>query len=157
MKKFLLITALVALSPAVLVAGDTGSPTGGGPGHGEEMFKRHDTNNDGVVSREEAQAAGAERISRKFDKMDTNKDGQLTQEEMRQAREQRRAGMKMRFDEHFKSADKDSDGSISKSEAEQGMPMLAKHFDAVDTDKDGQASRDELKAHHANMRHGRHD
>jgi len=149
MKKILFAAALVAFTPAVLLAEAPGDR--GGPG----MFKRWDTNGDGVISRDEAQAAGAERIAKTFDSLDANKDGQLTQDEIQAARGKRFAAMKERFAEHFKSADKNGDGSLSKEEAEAGMPMLAKHFDEIDANKDGQVGTDELKAHHIKM-HGRH-
>ena len=47
---------------------------------------------------------------------------------------------------HFKKADTDGNGTLSRAEAEKGMPGLAKNFDQIDTNKDGQLSRDELKA-----------
>ena len=47
---------------------------------------------------------------------------------------------------HFKKADTDGNGTLSRAEAEKGMPGLAKKFDQIDTNKDGQLSRDELKA-----------
>ena len=147
MKKILFTAALITLTPAILLADEPTSPG---------MFKHWDTNGDGVISRDEAQAAGAERIAKMFDKLDTNKDGQLTPDELRAAHEHRFAAMKERFDEQFKAADKNGDGSLSKEEAEQGMPMLAKHFDEIDTNKDGLVSVDELKAHHMKMHGGRH-
>jgi Ca2+-binding EF-hand superfamily protein len=152
MKKILLATALVAFAPALLLADEPDHRHG--PGRGEEIFKRWDTNNDGTISRDEAQASGAERVGKMFDKLDTNKDGQLTQDELRQGREDRMAAMKAKLDEQFKSADKDGDGSLSKDEATQSMPRLARHFDAIDANKDGLVSRDELAAHHQSMRHG---
>lgn len=49
---------------------------------------------------------------------------------------------------HFKAADKNSDGQISREEANASMPRIAKNFDAIDTNKDGQVSKEELKAWH---------
>lgn len=51
-----------------------------------------------------------------------------------------------KMDQRFKKADSDGSGTLSRAEAEQGMPMLAKNFDRVDTNKDGQVTRDELAA-----------
>jgi Ca2+-binding EF-hand superfamily protein len=45
----------------------------------------------------------------------------------------------------FKAADKDSDGTLDKTEA-KAMPRVAKNFDAVDSDKDGTVSFEEVKA-----------
>jgi Ca2+-binding EF-hand superfamily protein len=47
---------------------------------------------------------------------------------------------------HFKKADADGNGTLSRAEVEKSMPRLAEKFDQVDTNKDGQLSRDEMKA-----------
>lgn len=149
MKKMLLAAALAWLAPAALLAQE--DPAGDSrPPRGEDMFKRWDSNGDGVISRDEAQAAGAGRIAKKFDSLDKDKDGQLTPDELRAARDDRMAAMKERFDTDFRNADKNGDGSLTKEEA-AGMPMLARHFDEVDTNKDGVVTREEIEAHHAKM------
>ena len=58
-----------------------------------------------------------------------------------------------RMDERFGKADADGNGLLSRTEAEKGMPMLARHFDAIDANKDGQVSRVELTT----ARKARHD
>ena len=116
------------------------------------MFTRWDTNNAGVVSRDEAQAAGSEHVAKMFDAQDVNKDGKLTADEMRDGH----GAMKQHFGEKFKAADQDADGNISRQEAAQGMPTLAKHFDDVDTDKNGFVTAEELQAHFESMHHGEH-
>lgn len=151
MKTILLATALVALAPAMLLAQDsTGGYGARGGHHGEDMFKRWDTNGDGVISRDEANAAGAERVAKMFDQLDKNQDGQLSQDELRQGHQDHMAAMKGRFDADFKNADKNGDGSLSKDEA-AAMPMISRHFDEIDTNKDGEVSREEIGAHHAKM------
>jgi Ca2+-binding EF-hand superfamily protein len=50
-----------------------------------------------------------------------------------------------KLDSAFKSADKDSDGTLDKTEA-KAMPRVSKNFDKIDTDKDGTVSLDEIKA-----------
>lgn len=47
-----------------------------------ERFKAADSNGDGKISREEANAS-LPRIARHFDEIDTNKDGFITKEELR--------------------------------------------------------------------------
>ena len=47
---------------------------------------------------------------------------------------------------HFKKADADGNGTLSRAEVEKAMPRMAEKFDQIDTDKDGQLSRDEMKA-----------
>lgn len=67
-------------------------------------------------------------------------------EQCRENPEQCRAERQARFAERFKQADTDGDGSLSKVEAEKGMPRLARRFDAIDADKDGRVTRDEIEA-----------
>jgi hypothetical protein len=51
-----------------------------------------------------------------------------------------------RFDQHFKKADADGNGAISRAEAEKAMPRLARNFDRIDSNKDGQVTREEMSA-----------
>lgn len=51
-----------------------------------------------------------------------------------------------RAEEHFRKADVDGNGMLSRAEAEKGMPRLAHRFDDIDADRDGQLSRDEMVA-----------
>jgi Ca2+-binding EF-hand superfamily protein len=66
------------------------------------------------------------------------------------------AKIQQRMQEQFRQADKDGDGSLSKPEAEAGMPRLAKDFDAIDANKDGKITQEELRAYgakrHAHMK-----
>ena len=148
-RKSVWLAVLVALSPAVLLAAD---PSGPAPGAGREaeMFKKLDKNQDGVITKDEAQAAGAERIARSFDSLDLDHDGMITQDELHAAHEARREEMKQQFAARFKQADKNGDGFLSKDEAAAGMPRLAARFDQLDTNKDGLVSPEELAAsrHH---------
>jgi Ca2+-binding EF-hand superfamily protein len=104
-----------------------------------EKLKAADTNGDGMISREEANAA-LPMIATHFDEIDTNKDGFITLQEFG-------AAMKAMHHRHegLKQLDKNGDGLISHEEA-QASPRLAKHFDAIDTNKDGFLSKDELLA-----------
>ena len=47
---------------------------------------------------------------------------------------------------HFKKADADGNGALSRAEVQKSMPRLAQKFDRIDTNKDGQLSRGELRA-----------
>lgn len=73
-----------------------------------------------------------------------------------QRAEQMRAKHQERMQEHFRRADKDGDGALSKAEAEAAMPRLAKDFDAIDANKDGKITQEELRAygakHHADWK-----
>ena len=101
-----------------------------------------DANQDGFVSREEAQSFP--RLAGSFDAWDKNQDGQLDQAEMTAHREAMRGEMRARAQERWKAADKDGSGGLSREEAQASMPGLAARFDELDTDKDGQVSANEM-------------
>ena len=50
-----------------------------------------------------------------------------------------------RMEAHFKKADKDNDGSLTRDEAKV-MPRVAKNFDAIDADKSGTITLAEMQA-----------
>ena len=68
------------------------------------------------------------------------------------------AGPKGERGGHFKKADADGNGSLSRAEVEKSLPRLAAKFDQIDANKDGQLSRDEMQAvrktHKHAHRHG---
>ena len=49
------------------------------------------------------------------------------------------------FEQAFKAADKDSDGTLDREEA-KALPRVAKRFDEIDADKDGTVSLEEVYA-----------
>lgn len=147
---------------------DRGKPEGRGCGpagrHGpESRWKQLDSDGDGSISKAEAEK-GAPHLAEQFASIDANGDGKLTPEEMRNAMkahraqcrqdpERCRAQMKERFEAAWKRADTDGDGTLSRGEAEKGMPRLARHFDQIDTDHDGRVTVAEVDA--ARARHPR--
>lgn len=60
--------------------------------------------------------------------------------------EERRRVMHQRLVERFASSDKDNDGSISREEAAETMPQIARHFNQVDLNGDGIITLNELEA-----------
>lgn len=60
-----------------------------GPHHGGMEMKRLDANNDGIITKAEAEAAATAR----FDKVDTNHDGKIDQAEIAAAKQQMQARM----------------------------------------------------------------
>jgi Ca2+-binding EF-hand superfamily protein len=50
------------------------------------------------------------------------------------------------LEKRFKMADKDSDGKLTRAEAEAGMPLIARNFDRIDTSKKGYLTLDEIKS-----------
>jgi hypothetical protein len=73
--------AALAQEPAATNSAGTSQGTAA-PGRHHDRFAEWDTNGDGQISREEAQAAGAARALKRFDKLDLNKDGVVTREEI---------------------------------------------------------------------------
>lgn len=59
----------------------------------------------------------------------------------------KQAGYLATFDEHFKTADQDSDGALTRDEAENArMNRIVDNFDRLDADKDGKLTRNEIRA-----------
>ncbi len=75
MKKLTILTALaVMVSIPFALAGEGGKGHGK---HGEKMFERHDTNGDGVISKDEFMDSAEER----FKKMDADGNGEISKDE----------------------------------------------------------------------------
>ena len=144
MKRSSLMLASLLLSTSALAQSTPAEPARP-MHHRADPFMGADTNKDGAVSREEAQA----QFNKRFDAMDQNKDGKVTPEEMRAAREtmhrERMAHARARFEERFQKADANHDGMLSRPEAQAGMPELARRFDRLDTNKDGLVNMEELR------------
>ena len=114
-----------------------------GQHHGEMegmMFKKLDTNGDGVISKAEFNAFNA----RHFKKLDTNNDGKLTPEELQGGHKQEmgHGDGTTHLDQRFNAADANHDGGLDREEA-SNMPMLSQYFDEVDANKDGKVTRQE--------------
>ena len=84
-KTFISSTIMVLASAMVFNAlaqtpAGPGTPASGARPHGKAL-KELDTNNDKMISRDEAK--GKPRLIKNFDAIDTNKDGQLSRDEMK--------------------------------------------------------------------------
>jgi len=99
-------------------------------------FKQMDTNNDGMISKTEFDAAH----DKHFNDMDTNGDNQLSSDEMRAGNKQNLSKIKSK---HFNSADTDHDGVLSKEEAKK-LPRIFEQFDKIDANKDSKLTPEEL-------------
>ncbi len=78
--------AVIALSSAPALADDHGDKMHHKGDRGAKMFEKHDTDGDGVVTKEEALSHAEAR----FDKMDADGDGKLTKDEAKAAKEKMR-------------------------------------------------------------------
>ena len=119
-----LVSSLILGSAAIALGGPHH-----GPGPRGNPFAKMDTNKDGKVTRQEAQAAQVTR----FKALDTNKDGVVTEQEATQARQNNRA-------QRFAKMDANKDGRLSKTE----VKMPEQRFQKLDTNKDGFLTQSEL-------------
>lgn len=136
------VTVQEAASVATKMRGRFGK-RGWGPGSGKmhgrraaERFAQMDANQDGQVTKAEAEASHKAR----FAELDTNRDGVIDGQELTARHEARRAE---RVAERFAALDADGNGSLSRTEV---PPFFAARFDNVDTNGDGAVSSDEMLA-----------
>ncbi|OGA74533.1 MAG: hypothetical protein A3G81_25455 [Betaproteobacteria bacterium RIFCSPLOWO2_12_FULL_65_14] len=141
MLRKMFIVSLI-LAPALAVAAAPG-------GRRVDSFKKADADGNGMLSRAEVEKS-LPKLARQFDVIDANRDGNLTPEEIRAwsraRRGHRRETAGAKFQEYFKRADADGDGALSRAEAGQGMPRIARKFDAIDANRDGKVTQDEMRA-----------
>ncbi|MGH8079623.1 MAG: EF-hand domain-containing protein [Lysobacter sp.] len=103
-----------------------------------------DTNQDGVISREEA--AKFPRLAENFDKLDKNHDGKLDASERPQRHGGREHGGRRGGPGGAAKLDTDGDGRISKAEAAKS-PRLSEAFAQIDSNRDGYLVRSELRGY----------
>jgi Ca2+-binding EF-hand superfamily protein len=109
----------------------------------DAAFKAADKDNDGTLTKEEAQAMP--RVAKHFDAIDTDHDGTVSLDEIKASMQHAMKAMHEKGEAAFKNADADHDGTLDKEEA-KAMPRVAKNFDAIDADHDGTVSMDEIRA-----------
>jgi Ca2+-binding EF-hand superfamily protein len=110
-----------------------------------ERFAKDDSNQDGRLSRKEAERMPDERFAR----IDGDKDGQLSKAELEVARGAMKDGMKRRHGEpgqrhqnRLERADQNQDGAIDRAEMES---EAQRHFARMDKDANGTLEGDELR------------
>ncbi|KAF0112624.1 MAG: EF hand domain-containing protein [Hyphomonadaceae bacterium] len=165
-RNILFATSMLCAFSGAAMAYEVDAPPPG-PGHGQHgqmgdaHFARVDTNNDGVLTREEARAAHSAR----FATIDADHDGFLTREEMRNHRQTQMREVRARVHSQMQSRhtallDANRDGNISRAEwnnapramEEQRQKMREERFGALDTNHDGQLSAAEMQAGHGGQR-----
>ena len=154
-----ILLATLFLVPALGFAADKTTPTTATVAKGERGSHFNKADAEGMLSRAEVDRH-MPRLAQKFDQIDTNKDGLLSRDEVKAwkkahkhaHRKGHKAHRQAKAAERFKHADANGDGKISRAEAEQNAPRLAKKFDAIDTDKDGQLTQEELRAYRESRR-----
>ena len=113
----------------------------------EARFAAADADRDGRLSRAEVGRA-LPRLAVRFDEIDRNGDDSLSPDELRAWRRastaRHRAG-EGGFAEHFRRADADGDGALTRAETGKALPRLAAKFDRVDADRDGRLTAEELR------------
>lgn len=114
-------------------------------------FSKADANRDGKLSRAEVERA-MPHLSGSFASIDTDKDGQLSRRELRAWKKAHRGERQAKAAQRFRHADTDGDGAISRAEAEQHAPRLARRFDRIDGNRDGKLTPDELRAYRETRR-----
>lgn len=114
-----------------------------------DRFAAADSDGNGVLSRAEVERA-LPRLAPDFDRIDRNRDGSVSREELsaylQAGRSRSGAAAGDGFAEHFRRADADGDGALSRAECERSLLRLAAKFDRIDRDRDGRLTREELKA-----------
>lgn len=121
-------------------------PQHGRRGHVIGHILRLDANGDGRIARTEA---GDSKLGARFAQIDTNGDGYIVRGEMEAARArmhaQRMQQRQQKAREAFAAADRNRDGRLSRDEATQAMPRVAKAFAWLDADRDGFLGPQELR------------
>ena len=113
----------------------------------EGRFAAADADRNGVLSRAEVQRR-LPRLASRFDEIDRNRDGNLSPEELRAragAGNRRGGAGEGGFAEHFRRADADGDGALTRAEAEEALPRLGAKFDRIDANRDERLTADELR------------
>jgi hypothetical protein len=113
----------------------------------DSRFARADTDHNGVLSRTEVDR-GLPGIAPRFNAIDRNRDGNLSPDELRAWSATRKAADRKSeggFAEHFRRADANSDGALTRAEVDQALPRLGPKFDRIDANGDGKLTLDELR------------
>jgi Ca2+-binding EF-hand superfamily protein len=145
------------------------------PAHVQRMFARLDANRDGFITKDEVDAAQAQRAARidqrparldpakRFERLDANRDGQITTAEVDAARAARATAnaqnRRDRGNRLFARADANKDGVVTRAEFDAAAAQMhgrmekagmhrgmgGRMFEAADVNKDGRVSLAEVQ------------
>lgn len=146
MKNIVLVIAFVALSINLNAQqrgqGGQGMRNGGSgqKPSPEEILKRLDTDNDGLISKSEANEARNGKMAENFDTIDANSDGFIDEDELKSGKRKKPSA-----DQFMKDIDANEDGNLDELEvaASENLP-IKNNFSKIDTNEDGVLSKTEL-------------
>jgi hypothetical protein len=118
---------------------------------GPKQLQSVDADGDKMISLAEAQQA-APGLASRFNELDANKDGLLSIDEALAGQPMHDVVFTRNIDDDFVAADGNSDGKLSRAEANEAMPIVSDFFGEMDTDADGFVTRAEIHEHA--MAHG---
>jgi hypothetical protein len=144
--------APAATAPATAATPVSTSPAGPATPHHrmtlQQRFDAADTNHDGKLTREEADA-GFPVLAKHFSAIDSTGKGYVTMADIK-AYEQawRKAHPRMTLQQRFEKADANHDGQLTEAEASAaGMKLLVKHFSEVDSTGKGYVTLADIHAY----------
>lgn len=110
-----------------------------------------DTDKNDAISLDEAKASDKKRLVENFDEIDTDNDGLLTKDELKSFGKKMRSKKGGRG--IMKHLDKNEDGVISREEAESiERKKLSTNFNLIDANNDDNLSKEELKEFRKNKK-----
>jgi Ca2+-binding EF-hand superfamily protein len=145
------------MAPLRLFAAVAAALAAGAAAAQDSRFARADTDRNGVLSRAEVDR-GLPGIAPRFNEVDRNRDGNLSPDELRAWSASRKAADRKTeggFAEHFRRADANSDGALTRAEVDKALPRLSTKFDRIDANSDGKLTQEELRRYFDAKRNAR--
>ncbi|WP_452229884.1 EF-hand domain-containing protein [Lacinutrix sp. MEBiC02404] len=131
-----------------------GGGRSGGKGQGQqrekpdasEILSKLDTNNDGLIDKDEASSDKRGKIAEDFEVIDTNDDGFIDLEELKDSLNGKSKPKKVSAKKIIKEIDDNGDGTLNELEvAAKGKRDLSEKFSEIDTNGDAELDLEELK------------
>ena len=161
--KIAFIIFTVLLTASLHAQGSRGGGQRGGRGQGgnqqrnnkpdaTEVFSKLDTNNDGVIDKDEASADERGKIAEVFEEIDTNSDDVIDLDELKASLNDRKKPKKIFAEKVLKEVDDNEDGSLNELEiAAKNKRDLIENFQKIDANQDSELDLEELKTFYNNI------